>query len=351
MSRTDRVTRRGAWVVAAVVLAGAACQEDRAVVVEPFGPASYDFNVAPARAGLPAGSVTLTIAGADSSVVLSLRNLRALGAGVYQFWSAADDGTATPAFGEVIEYTTDGMGGVVATSIAASADTYGGSDAADSVQVVVSSTDAANAVNAYLQHAMLVSLEGAAATAPSAAQFLWRRHGVGGDGGLTFGTFGGPDVANEIAANDYVFPAAGSGRAGIRGPEISVDFTNVARPPVGFYYAGYIVDSLGAGVLVDTLRSAYSGVTSESRVSLFDADVNDLLPSVVEDGIRASQVRNCVAGSNTRNCANTLSLSGTPVFGAFVSFVLAVEPKGAGAGMGPGQSHAGTVPEVVREGT
>jgi hypothetical protein len=172
-----------------------------------------------------------------------------------------------------------------------------------------------------------------------------------GTGDLAFGTYGGTDQVNPLSVNDYLYaPAAGSGRAGIRGPEISVDFDNLGRPPVGFYYAGYLVDTLGARTLVDTLRSGYSSVTSQSRVNLVDADVNDLLPGLSQEGIRSSQVRNCAASAGVPGCANALTLPPTAPFGAFGQVVLLLLPKAAAGGQGPGQVQVGVIPDIATAG-
>jgi hypothetical protein len=295
----------------------------------------------------------VAIVGADSSVTLSLRGLRALSGAVYQAWSIDSTEAAVPAFGIVIEFSTDGTGAVVVDTLATSSTTYAGSETADSARIRISNTDPANTVNHHRRHAVFVSIEAAQATSPSAARFLWRRHRVGTSGAATsgalaFGNFGGTDVVNLLSAKDYVYAPVGLGRAGMRGPEFSADLTNVARPPTGFYYAGYLIDTTGASVLVDTLRSGYTPVADQSRVSLFDADVNGLLPSIVGAGILRSQVRNCSTGSSTANCANSLPLTGERPFMAQAGFALALQPKAGGADMGPGVVLTGTVPEVVR---
>jgi hypothetical protein len=344
-----RVLRRCASVLPLALLALAACDEEGATVLEPFGPPSYDFTVSPTPAGLPSGGVALSVVGGDSSVTLTAFGLRALSGAVYQAWSMDQTETAVPAFGVVVEFSTDDTGAVVIDTVAVSAATYGGSETAYAVQFTISNTDAANTVNHHGRHAVFLSIEGAQATTPGASQFLWRRHGVGGSGALSFGNFGGADVVNAVSARDYVFNPVGTGRAGMRGPEFSVDLVNVARPPAGFYYAGYLIDTLATSVLVDTLRSGFTPVTEESRVSLFDADVNGLLPSVVGNGILRGQVRNCSTGSATTNCANSLPLTGERPFMIQASFALALQPKAGGASMGPGVVLSGSVPEVIRE--
>ena len=121
------------------------------------------------------------------------------------------------------------------------------------------------------------------------------------------------------------------------------------RPPIGFFYRGYIVDQIGDGVVVDTLRSAWSREASVSRISLYDADVDGALPEVVGQEIRASQVRNCASGSNQINCQNTLALPADSTFAGYEAFQLKLEPKGGVPGIRKKSVvHAGGLPKQVK---
>jgi hypothetical protein len=130
---------------------------------------------------------------------------------------------------------------------------------------------------------------------------------------------------------------------------MSVDFRELARPPIGFFYRGYVVNTVGDGVVVDTLRSAWSLESTVSRVSLYDADVDATLPGLAGNEIRDAQVRNCASGSAQNNCQNSMALPADSTFKGLATFQLKVEPKG---GAGPirnrSVSLAGVVPTEVR---
>jgi hypothetical protein len=358
--------------IAFALLAGTllgACETDRATVFEPVGVPSIDFVVGPGGLGLPSGSVGL----GATSVTATMSGLRALTTGQYQFWVIGRDSqnldVPTQAFGTVVEFFSrpdtlpdgsvvlDPVSGdtifvtdsTVIADATAKVGGYAGSDdrTVTSVRVIIDST--LDLSNPATHHAVVISLEAAPATSPGPAQFLWRRIGVGGNGSMLFGNFGGSDVINTTSPNDYVFGARGAGLGGARGTEISVDLREVARPPVGFFYRGYVVDRFGIGVVVDTARSAWSPDSTVSRQSLYDADVNDLLPDVVGGEIRAVQVRNCAQGAAVTNCQNTMALpSDSTTFLGQLLFVLKLEPKG-GVGDGPTKSitHGGALPDDV----
>jgi hypothetical protein len=119
---------------------------------------------------------------------------------------------------------------------------------------------------------------------------------------------------------------------------------------VGFFYRGVLVDANGNNIVVDTLRSAWNLDATISRVSLYDADVNPLLPGLASTAIRASQVRNCAVGSAVNNCQNTLALPATATFVGMAKFQLKLEPKGNTATVTNALvSHAGDLPDEVKQ--
>jgi hypothetical protein len=357
----------GFALLASCVLAG--CETKLTELTDAVGPIAFNFAVGPAAAGLPSG----TVAVGATSVTLTLSGLRALAAGQYQFWVLGRDpqnlDVSTEAFGTIKEFfrrvdtLPDGTPHLnpvtgdtifVTDSISISdirTAGYAGSDDpfVTSIRVILDST--ADGTNPATHHAVYVTLETAAATSPGPAQFLWRRIGVGGAGAMLFGNFGGSDVVNVQSPRDYVFGPRGAGSGGARGPELSVDFREVARPPVGFFYCGYVVNALGDGVVVDTLRSAWSRDPSTSRLSLYDADVNALLPDIEGGDIRSGQVRNCAAGSGVNNCQNTMALTAVAdsTFRGLENFQLKLEPKG---GVAPIRNRSvslvGPLPKLVK---
>jgi hypothetical protein len=430
-----------------VLLAGcavAACQTALTDVSELVGPRAFDFSVGPSALVLPSGAANREIVrtlvvrhqlsydtlgllvdsikplpstntedttAVDSAAVVMVRGLRALAGGrVYQAWAQAPDGSISAVYGNVVEYShyyTGQNNPITGDSIFApdsaghgvgGQGSYTGSDdpTVDSVAFRLVPSDGANTVNPFdvaAVNALFVSVEAGPATAPSAAQFLWRRVGIAtggtannatvtvdtvfvstnplgssdptpdtidvvrrarstlvGTGTLTFGNYGGLDASAVNSTADYVFSPKGAGLGGARGPELSVDFREMLRPPVGFYYVGYVVDHFGNGVLVDTLRSAWNkDDPTISRVSLFDADVDETLPGVEGTDIRYAQVRNCASGSAQNNCQNSMNLPATDTFQGMEAFQLKLEPKN-GVAAGPKKSVvlAGPIPVEVK---
>jgi hypothetical protein len=320
-----------------------ACETSLTELTDSVGPIAFNFAVGPDANGLPTGSVAI----GGGAVTLTLSNLRALSSGQYQFWVLGRDAqnldVPVQAFGTIMEFFLVGVGtdpitgdSIFETDSTAISDVntggYLGTDDPVVTSVRVTLDSLADNTDPTTYHAVFVTMESAAASTPGAARFLWRRIGVGGAGSMLFGNFGGSDVVNVQSPRDYVFGPRGGGTGGARGAELSVDFRELSRPPVGFLYRGYVTTVLGEGVVVDELRSAWSRDSTISRVSMIDADVDDALPGVTGGEIRAAQIRNCAAGSGVNNCQNTMDL---PVDGTFVgyeSFQLKLEPKN-GAGM------------------
>jgi hypothetical protein len=423
----------------------AACDTKLTEVTGLVGPRAFDFSVGTAALGLPRGhadrdlvrtlvqrhQVTYSATGAvladvvltlpsghtqdttatDSAAVVMVGSLRALGGGaVYQVWAQSPDGSISPAYGRVTEYshyytgendpiTGDSIFARDSSDVAVSGGgTYTGSDdvLVDSVAFRVIPSDPGNTVNPFLNsavNAVFVTIESGPATTPSNVRFLWRRVGVAtggstssdlvlradtvvlsanpfgagdpvpdtievtrharrlltGSGALTLGNYGGLDVLLADSPNDYVYAPRGGGKGGARGPELSVDLNEMARPPIGFFYRGYLVNASGSGVIVDTLRSAWSMDSTISRVSLYNADVDPALPGIEGMDIRAAQVRNCAAGSGVNNCQNALDLPATDTFKGLAEFELKLEPK-AGVAAGPKKSIAltGPLPSEVK---
>ena len=343
----------GRMAIAAVLISGAflACQTSLTEITEEVGPRAFNFDVGPAAEGLPSGSVSM----GTGSLTITTSGLRALATGQYEFWVVGRDSQNLDVPVQLMTYNVTGDTIYTADSRIINDTTtyitgYAGSDDpfVTSVNVVLDSTADGSDPTTY--NAVVVTLESTAgATSPGPARFLWRRIGVGGGGSMLFGNYGGSDVINTTSPSDYVFSASGAGLGGARGPEVSVDIDELARPPVGFYYVGYIVDADGNGVLVDTLRSGWNRDSTVSRVSLYMADVSAVLPEIVGYDIRHAQVRNCAAGSGQTNCQNTMDLPVDSTFVGYAGFELKLEPKG-GVAFTPGMSitHAGDLPKPVK---
>jgi hypothetical protein len=348
-----------------VVVAG--CDEGRTSTLEPFGEIAIGAAIGPAAANLPGGSVGI----AGGVATLTLRDLRVANGPTYHFWFVSRDAVGldvyTPAFGAILEFfARDSLsGGTTGTPVPdpvtgdiiqvtdtnevalARTGSYAGTDDAPvfAIQVVLdSAADVGTTTPATGRNAVAVSL---GSGAPTDAMFLFRRTGVAGAGNLTFGNFGGTDPVSATNPADYVYGVGGTGTIAFRGAEAVADLRELRRPPVGFYYRGYLVDTAGTAVLIDTLRSAYNVIAGLSRVSMFDADVNSLLPGISVTAITRSQVRNCAAGAGIAACGNTMDLPVTGTFNGVEAFILTLDPKGAGAGLGETVILTAAVPDRV----
>ena len=107
------------------------------------------------------------------------------------------------------------------------------------------------------------------------------------------------------------------------------------------------MDEAGTALMIDTLRAAWSADPSLRRVSLFNADTDDLLPGISGQDILAAQVRNCRTGSDVTNCANSLAVEATDPYGSFRTFELRLEPKGATTSS-TAATAVGEVPDEVK---
>jgi hypothetical protein len=204
-----------------------------------------------------------------------------------------------------------------------------------------SAADVGTTTPALGRNAVVVSLGSGATTD---AMFLFRRTQVAGNGELTLGNFGGTDLVAATNPADYTYGVGGTGNIYFRGAEAVANMRELRRPPVGFFYRGYLVDTAGNAVLLDTLRSAFNAVASQNRVSLFDADVNSQLPGIAVTGITESQVRNCMLGAGVANCANTLQVA---TFAGLELFILTLAPKGASDALGETVILSGSIPDRV----
>jgi hypothetical protein len=349
-----------------VAVAATACDEGRTSVVEPYGDIAIGAAVGPAAANLPGGTVTV----ASNVATLRLANLRNGSLG-YHFWYVARDVAGvdvyTLAYGRILEFymrdsLTNGDTGdpvvdlftgrviqVRDTNVVSDVRTnrYPGTDQLSvfEVQVVLdSAADVGTTTPALGRNAVVVSV-GSGTTADG--MILFRRTGVAGNGALLLGRFGGTDIVSATNPTDYVFTVGGTGTVAFRGPEVAATLRELRRPPQGFFYRGYLVDTAGTATEVDTLRSAYSAIGAQSRVSMFDADVNALLPGIAVTAITHSTLRNCAAGAAIPGCGNSIDLPSDRLFGGQELFIVTLDPKGAANTLGKTVILSAAIPDRV----
>jgi hypothetical protein len=334
--------------VFAVIGAVGACEFDRATVLSPLGEPSYDFALTSDGRGVPRGTVVI---GEDTAFApspelvtkINLQGLEQLASGVYQVWFANIDAgaiaNATPATGLRLVIRTD-------TTFTDEGDPVPQPVTIDSTTGVSTITSGGPAVTASLIvteaslgadpqsfDVVLVSLEAAAGAAAPTAIPMWAR-GVDGAGTATvrFGNFA-PESADE-----YRFVATGRGLGGIRGNVLIVDDSALARPPVGYYYASWLVKRDDSGNPIDTLMIGEQTAPYPDRdVSLRDADINaDLHPVVLDFPM------------SILAAANRIELSGADPFIGFQDLWVTLENKfGVEDQAAPTIVLSGTVPEIV----
>lgn len=352
--------------LSALALVAMGCDDERTSTLDPVGPIAIGAPIGPAAAGIPGGTITAT-----APVRMVLANLRQATGQTYHFWYVSQNASGvdvyTPAFSTILErFRRDSLSAgttgtpvpdpvtgetirVVDTNVVSATRTgsYAGTDDANVFEIIVvldSAADVGTTTPATGRNAAVVSL-GAGTAADN--MFLFRRYGVAGGGALSFGNFGGSDLINATAPTDYIYTIGGTGVMNFRGGEFVADFRELRRPPRGFFYRGFLVDTSGAVLLVDTLASQYDALPSISRVSLYDADVNGQLPGIAVDAIATAEIRNCASGSGVNACQSTLALPATNTFGGQATFILNLVPKGAANTFVNTVVLSGSVPDRV----
>lgn len=335
MSALHRISTRA---LAVGLMAGAlsACDFDRATVLSPLGDPSYDFRLAADGRGRPGGSVT---AGTDT-MLISLRGLEPLTGGVYQVWlaningGALEDITAAAGLRVVVRtdttFTPEGDPVPAPTTVDSTAGVSSFTQGGPNITVNLTLTTTDLGVDPTSFDVMIVSIEGAAgAAAPSSTVPLWAR----GSGAVTFGNFH-PDPAQQ-----YVFVSTGRGTAGIRGNIMIVDDSALARPPVGYYYATWVVKRDDTGAPIDTLELGEQTAPYPDRgVSLRDADTDNVHAVVLDFPWE-------ILAASSR-----IELSGASPFIGFEDLWVTLENKvGDEAQAAPTIVLSGTVPTVVSE--
>lgn len=164
---------------------------------------------------------------------------------------------------------------------------------------------------------LFLSLETEPAEQPSEARPVWgqfiEQHGdpeqlsdhVFTSGPVRFGTF------MMDPALDRIFVPGGAGEVDYYGGMLRVVLRNLARPPKGFYYKGWLAETEGAKTLpIGPLTAA----PPDTHLSLYQADVDTTLPGVTTDLV----VRAALSGSE--------ELLGA-FFGEFQVLRVTLEPK------------------------
>ena len=366
--------------VAALALACAgvlsACADDRATVTELAGPPAYGFILLSAPGtgsrNLPNGQAVFARpfkppAGTaiDSVLTIRLGGLDTLTTGFYQVWVGLDSPTVesaqlAPATGTLRVIRTDSTlnaeGDVVATvdtQVVPGVSSFQNGGPATRIELVPDRLPTGqSAVAATL---VLVTVETTnAATTPGTVQPLWIRRtggttvylerpnaaGTGTDSvqatttsAAVFGNF------SFTASQRYVFTAQGRGRAAVRGNEIVVTDSNLARPPIGYFYSVNLTKRDEVNRPIEPLALGDLKAPAPDSVSLRNADVEIVHPVV--------QVRppSIVAASNRLKSTSTAPRP----FEGYADVLITLESKfGPEDVISPTTIMTGNVPDIVR---
>lgn len=377
-----RTLRIASSAVAGLIVAGAlgACEFDRATVLSPLGDPSYDFRLTADGRNVPRGTYRYVRAhdaghfpAIDTTLTLTLRGLEELTSGIYKVW-IGNVNPAAPAdtgWQEILgdltitridtSFTPEGdpIPDTVVVRSAASASTFTEGGPATQMHFNVNRTTRGGAITL---NTVLVSIEASdAATAPSTVRPLWVRVN---EGAISRTIIPGtppetttviipavpPDTVTHVRtgnvkfgnyaltiANEYLFTATGRGTAGIRGNILIVDDSALARPPIGYYYATWVVRNDVDGNPVDTLMLGEQTAPFPDRdVSLREADVSLVHPVVLDFPM------SILAASNR------IELSGADPFLNFGALWVTLENKaGFEETAAPTIVLSGIVPEIV----
>ena len=198
---------------------------------------------------------------------------------------------------------------------------------------------------------VVVSLEASAsASAPSDAQTLWFQYtdqsGTPPDfsddlflapGTLAFGTFDSadPTLSTTFGPGNM---AQATGLGGLadtpEGIFFNAEITNLPLPPVGWYYEGWLTNP------VTGIRFSLGSIAAlpPDTTSLFDADIDQDLPSVTPTGIRFSCVCTVVDPDEI------LTGAGDELTARLTSFFLTLEPKDGGDPKNIADVEVGNIP-------
>lgn len=317
--------RRILLTFAALGLMGACKLDDLAGTSEIVGAPLLDLTLGGlGDATLPRGSYVLTTAATRDTMTLTLANLPVLPQGeqyqVFVVDSAATSGNMHPVGGRLIRGLTERRPVNRDSSVfTARVDTMQGATSItprDTAETFVYRVvDPRIATSHYVVVAITSTLETSdTQLAPETRQgFLYARYrnpatgAFANTGTLTFGSF----AINSAARLPFV-NGLGSIQGSFRGSELRLNMRDLIRPPAGFQYAGWLIDTrTGMSVRLGGLLTPVP-----ENASLDDADVGTgryLTDAVILE----AQLR-----------ADTASL-GNIRWEDYTNLVLLLEPKGA----------------------
>jgi hypothetical protein len=283
--------------------------------------------------------------GQASEVMFSATNLAPV-TGAYQVWLLNEEtGELSSPTGDVTVTNEDDMGMEVIVS-QSTGNTFNTTDESDVVTFVTS--DAINGAPIGNNTHVFVSIEGAAAGTPSAAQPLWGQFTdmmgmpenasawtFNDEFAVAFGTF-------DLGEDEQAYITTGFGQGAFTGTQFGTAdlfrarFRNVWRPPVGYFYEGFLRRIEDGEVVAQASTGDLTTEFAEGFASLRDVDVDPSISSqigpvqIIESANRA-----------------TLTEVGAP-FETWDDFVLRLRPKTAAGATSGGEILLGVLPEGLK---
>jgi hypothetical protein len=333
---------------AALSLAGlvglaAACGEGRTIVTDAYGPFSLNFRVVPDGRALPKGTVTFSRTAADSSVTVRVQGIERLVSGVYQVWLGNSDGTGlVKAVGTLTEFRVDTgttpqgdpKFDTVAVGTPQTISYFSAGGPKTLVQLKVNrATLGSNPLDKRL---VLISVENDGnAAQPGDSRPLWTTYTTSSASeALKFGRY------HTNADSLYTFTPTGRGQIAVRGDVLLAFDSALARPPVGYYYATYVIRRDEDDAVLDTV--AVGELQTPDGTSLRSADSTSVHAVV--------QGRAILAGYNRLDARTTTGLTpGATPYKNFADYLITLENKrGDEQKASPSVVLRGVVPGPIR---
>src|SRR5215208_5566241 len=312
------ITRQQRWgrlgplsVATAAALAFAACESDRATILQPAGDPSYNANLANVQRNTPDGefaAVKPRSAAGTASFFVTLRGLDSLaGSAVYQIWLGKQNGATVTDF---VKANAAILAERVDTTFTPEGDPEVNPN--ETLDVTAAESTLVNDVS--------------------------------------FGNFD-PDPSKE-----YIYTPVARGTASFRGNVFVTDDSGLARPPKGYYYETYLITrervpaGTGTGTNArtkDTLKVRSVGALTapfpRRATSLRDADITLVDPVVLADPP-------VILAAASRLGADTANLVAGQPYAVFNEIRMTLESKkGSPDRMAPTVVLLGAVPDVVRQ--
>ncbi|MEP6781498.1 MAG: hypothetical protein ABJC26_16490 [Gemmatimonadaceae bacterium] len=285
------------------LIAGAACSDSRSITTEHVGDLGFGINltkqstnIAPGFIRIPPSPVA-TAAPANDSVRIRISGIDSLTTGTYTVWFANDSATkwALVTSGDLIVTQTDSainaVGDRVVTVNKTTRTGISGWRVGGSNRSLVFNTSRASSNIAATDslNVVVVSIEtGPPGAAPSETRSIWLRRSeklsaTADSGQIRFGNFK-PRVADQLRfTQNSVMAINPRGRLEVRGPIFVVNDSNYYRPPIGYYYAGYLIKLDSLNKVVDTLYMGRRSTPYPGYISLYNADKTNPDPTNVFD--------------------------------------------------------------------